>query len=217
MSTVAFLFWEFHKYQKQNQKLELENKQAALQLLKSQVSPHFLFNILNSFYSEWLVKDEKMANDLLQLSDMLRHIVTENDKENVLLSSELTFIENYIQLQKRRFENQLFIDFSTIGTASGKAILPAVLIHFVENIFKHGLLNDVDKKAEIYILIENDFLEISTANHIQQGESYASTGIGYENLIKRLTYYYEENFILEKQVENTIFTCYLKIPLKTAS
>jgi hypothetical protein len=119
-------------------------------------------------------------------------------------------------LQKRRFENQLFIDFSTIGTVSGKAILPAVLIHFVENIFKHGLLNDVNKKAEIYILIENDFLEISTANHIQQGESYSSTGIGYENLIKRLTYYYEENFILEKQVENDIFTCYLKIPLKTA-
>ena len=214
LSTIAFMTWQFQVFQKQHQQLLLENKKAEFQLLKSQVSPHFLFNTLNSFYSDWIEKDAETAADLLKLSDLLRYVITETDKEQVLLSKEIQFIENYIQLQQKRFENQLFLDFSIEGNYTNETILPTVLIHFVENVFKHGKLNEASKKALITIKIENQYLEISTSNQIQPGENYSSTGIGFENITKRLKYAYDENFQLEKTQENNIFKTKLKMPLK---
>lgn len=215
LSTLVSLLWRSQHYQKQNQQLLLENKKAEFQLLKSQVSPHFLFNTLNSFYSDWIEKDAETAADLLTLSDLLRYVITETDKEYVLLSREINFIENYIRLQKKRFENQLYLDFSIEGEYSNQLILPSILIHFTENVFKHGKLNDSEKKASISIKIEDSFLEISTYNYNQPGENYSSTGIGFENLTKRLEYTYEKNFQLEKTQENDTFKTYLKIPLKS--
>lgn len=214
LSTIAYLMWQFLLFQKQNQQLILENKKAEFQLLKSQVSPHFLFNTLNSFYSDWIEKDAETAADLLKLSDLLRYVITETDKEQVLLSKEIQFIENYIQLQQKRFENQLHLDFSIEGNYKNETILPTVLIHFVENVFKHGKLNEISKKAIISIKVEKDYLEISTSNHIQPGENYSSTGIGFENITKRLKYTYNDNFQLEKTEENNIFKTKLKMPLK---
>jgi len=214
LSTIAYLTWQFQLFQKQNQQLILENKKAEFQLLKSQVSPHFLFNTLNSFYGDWIEKDAETAADLLKLSDLLRYVITETDKEQVLLLKEIQFIENYIQLQQKRFENQLYLDFSIEGNYTNETILPTVLIHFVENVFKHGKLNEATKKALIAIKVEKDYLEISTTNHIQPGENYSSTGIGFENITKRLKYTYNDNFQLEKTEENNIFKTKLKMPLK---
>lgn len=215
LSTVFYLMLQFQQYQRQNQQLLLENKKAEFQLLKSQVSPHFLFNTLNSFYSEWIEKDPQTASDLLKLSDLLRYVITETDKEYVPLAKELQFIKNYIDLQEKRFENQLYLDFSIDGNAGNLMILPSVLIHFTENVFKHGKLNDPEKKADITIKISSHFLEISTFNHKQPGENYSSTGIGFDNLTKRLEYAHHENFTLEKTKENDTFKTYLKIPLKS--
>ncbi|TDE43796.1 histidine kinase [Flavobacterium rhamnosiphilum] len=214
ISTLAYLFWQFQEAEKQNQQLLLENKKAEFQLLKSQVSPHFLFNTLNSFYSDWIEKDAEAASDLLILSDLLRYVIAETEKELVLLSKEIQFLQNYIHLQGKRFENQLFLSFSIEGNYSNELILPSVLIHFIENVFKHGKLNDCDKKASILINVKDGFVEISTFNYIIQGENYSSTGIGFENLTKRLEYTYKEKFVLEKTQENDTFKTYLKIPLK---
>lgn len=213
ISTFSYLFWQFQAYQKINQELLLENQKAQLHLLKAQVSPHFLFNTLNSFYSDLALRDPNTAADLLILSDLLRYVITENDKETTSLSKEIDFIKNYILLQEKRFENQLFLDFTVQGTPGTQMLLPAVLIHFVENVFKHAILNQRDKPGRITIKIGDNQLEIHTVNTIARGEQYDSTGIGFNNLSKRLEYYYKDNFILEKKQENDIFTTYLKIPL----
>ncbi|AWH86887.1 histidine kinase [Flavobacterium album] len=214
LSVIVYLSWQAHVYRMKNQLLEIENRHAQFALLKSQVSPHFLFNTLNSFYSEWVEKDEETAADLLVLSDLLRYIITESDKEQVPLEKELQFIDGYIRLQKKRFENQMYLTYSVEGDAGNQTILPAVVIHFIENVFKHGIINDNEKQALIHITISGGSLEIRTRNHIQQGENYSSTGIGFKNLSDRLGYAYGENFKLDKTTENDIFTTYLKIPLK---
>ncbi|RTZ03967.1 sensor histidine kinase [Flavobacterium sp. GSP6] len=214
LSALSYLFWQFQETQQQIQKLLLENKKAEFQLLKSQVSPHFLFNTLNSFYSQLILKDDEMASDILVLSDLLRYVITETDKEEVLLSKEIQFIQNYIHLQKKRFEDQLCLDFLIEGNYSTEKILSSVLIHFTENVFKHGRLNNVDEKALIVIKIKDGFLEVSTYNHNVEGENYSSTGIGFENLTKRLEYTYKDKFILEKITKNNTFKTHLKIPLK---
>ncbi|CAD0005819.1 sensor histidine kinase [Flavobacterium salmonis] len=213
LSALSYLFWQFQNTYKLNQQLILENKKAELQMLKSQVSPHFLFNTLNSFYSQLILKEDEMASDILVLSDLLRYVITETDKEEVLLSKEIQFIENYIHLQKKRFEDQLYLNFEIEGNYTTEKIIPAALIHFVENVFKHGKLNNRDEKAIISIKIKDDFLAISTFNYNVGGENYSSTGIGFENLTKRLEYAYKDQFILEKTSENNTFKTYLKIPL----
>ncbi|WP_243739246.1 sensor histidine kinase [Flavobacterium sp. 245] len=212
-SALSYLFWQFHSSQLQNQELLLENKKAEFQMLKSQVSPHFLFNTLNSFYSQLILKDDEMASDILVLSDLLRYVITETEKDEAVLSKEIQFIENYIHLQKKRFEDQLYLDFSVEGNYAEEKILSSVLIHFIENVFKHGKLNNPEQKAVISIHIKEDFLEISTFNYIVNGEHYSSTGIGFENLTKRLEYAYGSKFKLEKIAENNTFKTYLKIPL----
>ncbi|WP_370511565.1 sensor histidine kinase [Flavobacterium sp. ZT3R18] len=213
ISTLAYLFWQFQEAEKQNQQLLLENKKAEFQLLKSQVSPHFLFNTLNCFYSDWIEKDVETASDLLILSDLLRYVITETEKELVLVSKEIQFVENYIHLQKKRFEDQLFLDFEIEGDYLTEKIIPSALIHFVENVFKHGKLNNPAEKAIISIKIKEGFLEVFTFNYNVEGENYSSTGIGFENLTKRLEYAYQDRFLLEKTTENYTFKTYLKIPL----
>lgn len=214
LSTLTFLSWQFQTTQRHNQELLLENKKAEFQMLKAQVSPHFLFNTLNSFYSQLILKDDKMAEDILILSDLLRYVITETDKDEAILSKEIQFIQNYIHLQKKRFENQLFLDFTIEGNYSNEKIISSALVHFVENVFKHGKLNDETKKAVITIRVNENFLEISTFNYCLDGENYSSTGIGFDNLTKRLEYAYKDQFVLEKTEENNIFKTYLKIPLK---
>lgn len=213
-SALSYLFWQFQSAQQQNQELLLENKKAQFQMLKAQVSPHFLFNTLNSFYSQLVLKDDEMASDVLVLSDLLRYVITETDKDEAVLSKEIQFIQNYIHLQKKRFEDQLYLDFSIEGNYSNERILSSALIHFVENVFKHGKFNSEQEKAVILIKIKEDFLEISTFNYIVEGENYSSTGIGFDNLTKRLEYMYKGKFVLEKTEENNTFKTYLKIPLK---
>lgn len=213
-SALSYSFWQFQSTQQQNQELLLENKKAEFQILKSQVSPHFLFNTLNSFYSQLILKDDEMASDVLILSDLLRYVITETDKDQAVLSKEIQFIQNYIHLQKKRFEDQLYLDFTIEGNYSDEKILSSALIHFVENVFKHGKFNTEQEKAAITIKIKEDFLEILTFNHIVEGENYSSTGIGFDNLTKRLEYMYKSKFILEKTEENNTFKTYLKIPLK---
>lgn len=213
-SALSYSFWQFQSAQQQNQELLLENKKAEFQILKAQVSPHFLFNTLNSFYSQLILKDDEMASDVLILSDLLRYVITETDKDEAILSKEIQFIQNYIHLQKKRFEDQLYLDFTIEGNYSNEKILSSALIHFVENVFKHGKFNTEQEKAAITIKIKEDFLEILTFNHIVEGENYSSTGIGFDNLTKRLEYMYKSKFILEKTEENNTFKTYLKIPLK---
>jgi two-component system LytT family sensor kinase len=214
LSALNYLFWQFQDANKQNQELLLENKKAQLQMLKSQVSPHFLFNTLNSFYSQLILKDDKMASDILVLSDLLRYVITETEKDEVLLSNEIQFVQNYIHLQQKRFEDQLCLDFEIEGNYATEKILSSALIHFIENVFKHAKLNNPDEKAIISIKIKGDFLELSTFNYNVGGENYSSTGIGFENLTKRLEYTYKDQFVLEKIAENNTFKTYLKIPLK---
>ncbi|GIQ58004.1 hypothetical protein Flavo103_11400 [Flavobacterium collinsii] len=214
LSSLAYLFFHFQETQKQNQELVLENKKAELQMLKSQVSPHFLFNTLNSFYSQLVLKEDEMASDILVLSDLLRYVITETEKDEVLLSKEIQFVQNYIHLQKKRFEDQLYLDFVIEGTYSTEKILPSVLVHFIENVFKHGKLNKEDEKGVIAIVIKESFLELSTFNYNGTGENYSSTGIGFDNLSKRLEHAYKGEFTLEKITEKNTFKTYLKIPLK---
>ncbi len=210
-STALYLFFLFIENKEKVLKLQLENKKAELSIVKSQISPHFLFNTLNSFYVELLEKQPKTAKDIHRLSALLRFVTYEAQQDFIPLTNDITFIKDYIYFYKKRFENNLYLDFHIDGTVLNQKIPTMMLIHFVENVFKHGLTNDPLNPAKINISITEEFIELSTSNKVATSESYEVRGIGYQSIKKRLDVLFDGRYILNYQIKNHYFNSYLKI------
>ncbi|NET36392.1 MAG: hypothetical protein F6K19_30925 [Cyanothece sp. SIO1E1] len=212
-SSVIFLIFRFIEAQNQIMQLKLDHKKAELSFLKSQISPHFLFNTLNTFYSELIDAQPAVAKDIHKLSDLLRFVTYESSEEFVDLQREIAFIKDYIYFYEKRFESELSLEFELKGVVENQTIASLVLMHFVENVFKHGVLTDKHDPAKIEIHIAETFISISTRNKIQQSIKYMEAGIGVENLKKRLDSIYDQAYELHYAEEGDYFTAYLSIPI----
>jgi sensor histidine kinase YesM len=212
-SFMYFLFSYLRSISKIHQ-LQLVHQKAELDVLKTQLEPHFLFNTLNVFYSELAETQPKTAKGIHKLSELLRYLTYDAKTDFMPLEKELKFINDYIYFYEKRFENNLFLNLSINGKIEQQQIPTLVLIHFVENIFKHGIINDKNNPAQITIIINEGFLELETNNKISNVKNYSSKGIGKENLNKRLRILFENNFTFNTKEENSNYKTYLKIPLK---
>ncbi|GAA4273921.1 histidine kinase [Aquimarina gracilis] len=186
---------------------------AELDLLKSQISPHFLFNTLNAFYVELIDDKPKVAKDVHKLSELLRYVTYDSKQDFVPLQREIDFLNDYMHFFNKRFEEELSLDFSIDGSIQNQQIPSLVLIHFVENLFKHGVVNDKKNPAKINITITNDKLELETSNAILSSEKYMDSGIGTQNVKRRLTAIFNTNYDLNYSTKGNNFYTYLKIPI----
>lgn len=198
--------------QKMNELL-LQKKQAELQNLKNQLSPHFLFNTLNSFYADLMDIHPRTAEDLLKLSDMLRYVTYENEEDKVYLKDEIQFIQNYIALFSRRFDNHLAVSFDLISENDKAKIPSLLLIHFVENAFKHGITTDAEKPVKIALKAKKNQLLFTTENCFNISQNYDEKGIGYKNVRQRLNILFSENYTLDVIQTSDIYHVKLQIPL----
>ncbi|WP_109434605.1 sensor histidine kinase [Aquimarina sp. AU119] len=212
-STAIYLFFRFIDHKETLHQLKIENKKAELQLLKSQLGPHFLFNTLNSFYSELIESQPKTAADIHRLSDLLRFVTYEAHQDSISLEKDLKFIEGYIYFFQKRYEDNLAVNYQVHGIVTNQKVPAMLLIHFVENVFKHGIVNDTSEVANITITILPESLEINTKNRVATSEHYAASGIGYSSVQKRLIALFKNDFTLHKKEEKSYFEAYLKIPL----
>lgn len=213
-STFIYLLFRFLENKNKIHQLQLEHKKAELDALKTQLEPHFLFNTLNVFYSELAEKQPETAKGIHKLSELLRYLTYEAQKDFMPLSKELKFIKDYIYFYEKRFENNLFLNLTIQGEIKNQQIPSLVFIHFIENICKHGVINNENNPAEISIIINSDFLELNTKNTVSNVKNYSSKGIGKENLRKRLELLFENEFTFNTNEINNIYTTYLKIPIK---
>jgi len=202
-------FWETSN---KVSELQLEKKQAELQALKNQLSPHFLFNVLNSFYSDLFDTHPAVGGDILKLSEMLRYITYENEKDLVLVKGEIIFIEHYIDLFKRRFDGNIAVIFTYPENIGTEKIPSLLLIHFVENAFKHGILNDWDKPVTIDFNSKGDRLIFSVSNNFIISPHYEEPGIGSRNIEQRLQLMYAKNHSLETKKDDNLYSVTLNIP-----
>ncbi|NRB49579.1 MAG: histidine kinase [Saprospiraceae bacterium] len=212
-SSVIFLIFRFIEAQNQIMQLKLDHKKAELSLLKSQISPHFLFNTLNTFYSELIDAQPAVAKDIHKLSDLLRFVTYESSEEFIELQKEIAFIKDYIYFYEKRFENELSLEFELKGEVKNQTIASLVLMHFIENVFKHGVLTDKEDPAKIEILMEETSVSISTYNKVQRSVKYMAVGIGVENLKKRLDTIYDQDYELHYAEEGDYFSAHLSIPI----
>lgn len=178
----------------------LEKSKIATELsyLKSQINPHFLFNTLNSIYSLAIVGSNNTADAVVKLSNMMRYVLNDANKDWVSLEQEISYISNYIELQKLRFANSVKIDFNVSGDLSGKVIAPLIIIPFIENSFKYGVNAEQNSSIIIDINSKSKMLEVRIWNKkVDFNESDSeSTGIGIENTKNRLRLLYPNRHVL---------------------
>ncbi|WP_430408396.1 sensor histidine kinase [Kordia sp.] len=212
-STIVFLVLRHNENKDKLFQLKLEHSKGELSFLKSQISPHFLFNTLNTFYSELIDKQPNTAKDIHRLSELLRYVTYESNQDYMPLQKELKFIEDYMYFYKIRFEDQLFVNFNITGEVGDKQVPSLVLIHFIENLFKHGIVNDVANPATINITIDETFLTLETKNKVLLSDKYMDSGIGAANVEKRLKAMFEDTYEVKYTTENGQFESYVKLPL----
>lgn len=195
---------------------EKSNVQNELQLLKSQLHPHFLFNTLNGMYAQILNNPEIAADMVIKLSDLLRFIIYEARKELVTVSDDLECIKNYIALERIRYGSKLQLSVAVKGVITNKKIPPLLLLPFIENSFKHGIANShkgcwINCQISLY----GDMLELDLQNSIESypETEYDTIGIGILNVKQRLKYNYQERFSLTTNKSEDRYHVNMKIPI----
>jgi hypothetical protein len=212
--SIAFRFMlDFFKIKDQQETLLKQHAEAQLNLLKAQVQPHFLFNTLNNIYFIAQRESPRTADLLEKLSSIMRYFLDQGPQSQILLSVELDFIRNYVELEKMRIRYPVNITIRLSGETENTKIPPMLLIPLVENVFKHG----IDKTKE------NNYVDI----HLQVGERLYfevinntgdqpfinDKGTGLKNLSDRLSILYGDRFELETVQSGAIYTSRLTIPL----
>jgi sensor histidine kinase YesM len=198
--------------------LEKDKKEAELDTLKGQVNPHFLFNTLNNLYSLAQKKSELTAEMILKLSDLMRYVLYDTTANFVELKQEIAFIENYINLQKLRTSKPGAVKFTCPTQLDQHKIAPLILIHFVENCFKHGLKGDTENAfVEIDLKVKNgklDFISKNNVGVVDDIEKNKTGGKGLINAKKRLDLIYGEKYKLDMSADKNIYSVHLNIDLK---
>jgi sensor histidine kinase YesM len=214
LSLVVRIAIAYFGLKQQTEEILLQKSQAELNLLKSQVQPHFLFNALNSIYYRVYKIDPPSAGLIEHLSDIMRYFVDESPKDEVPVSTEVAFIENYIELERIRIRHGAAINFEKAYNPELR-IPPMLLMTFVENIFKHGIDKSLRQNpVTISLVQQNDYLLFKTSNRkIDPEPGDQPGGFGIINLTKRLRMLYGDKYELAIDDKGELFTAFLKIPL----
>jgi LytS/YehU family sensor histidine kinase len=196
------------------EKIEHEKLNTELSFLKSQVNPHFFFNTLNNIYSLAVVQSFKTAPAVLKLSSIMRYILTETQTDKVPLENEIDFITNYIDLQLVRLTDKVKVTFTVEGNIFNKDIAPLLFIPFVENAFKYGISTKDNSEITIHLSAADGKVELDVTNTIVHKENNMdTTGIGINNVKRRLILSYPNKHSLTVLESNNTFKVHLAIDI----
>lgn len=193
--------------------LEIEKTQANYNFLKAQINPHFLHNTLSFLYVKSLSNAPELPEGILTLSDIMRYALSEGNAKNgkAPLKDEIAHLRNVIKINQLRFSNNLNVQLEVEGIINGAQIVPFVLITLVENAFKHGDLKSTKYPIVFKIRIEENNFFFYSHNKKNTGPKELSTGIGLDNIKKRLDLVYGNNYQLRVQDEAEFYSTELII------
>jgi len=205
---------------KQNELIrEMETTQLKTELdfLRSQVSPHFMFNLMNTLVSMARKRSELMEPSLISLSQLMRYMLYDSNAQKIGLKAEIEYLKNYINLQLLRFGDSVRFNLFISGDPQAYYIEPMLLIPFVENAFKHGTANIDDPAIEVVVIIENelDSLKLKVLNNTSKvkGKNDVASGIGLANVRRRLDLLYPGRHFISVEETDDLYTVYLEINL----
>jgi two-component system, LytTR family, sensor histidine kinase AlgZ len=191
-----------------------EKMTAELQLLKAQVHPHFLFNTLNNIYSFSLDRSPKTPELILKLSSLLSYMLYDCKADEVRLEKEVEIMKNYIDLEKERYGNKIEISWNVEGDTRDNFISPLLMLPFLENAFKHGASEQVEKPwMGVDTIVTNGILRFKITNSKNEYSLKSENGIGISNVKKRLEFLYPGKHELRINDEGDFFAVSLTVKL----
>lgn len=197
-----------------NKEREAENLKSELSFLRSQISPHFMFNVINNIVALARKKSDLVEPSLIKLSSLMRYFLYESNAEKVPLDKEVEYLESYISLQQQRFGKNVSIHLEASNIDGNYEIEPMLLIPFVENAFKHGALYKGStiiklsaKEGQLHFSLSNPYDEMS--NEIKDETS----GIGLVNVQRRLNLLYNKRHSLSIEKNDGQFLVSLELKL----
>lgn len=217
---IAFLLYNLQEKTEQQQKMDeiqVEKLKTEVDYLRAQINPHFLFNTLNNIYALSLEKSDKTPEIIMRLSKMMDYMLYESDELLVPLKNEVENLDNYVTIERLRQGNNGKINYTVKGEINDQRIVPLIFLPLIENGFKHGI-NQIIRAAflDINLSISKDHIELSVTNNFRPEAvtNRERSGIGLQNLTKRLELFYHGKYKLEVKQEMGIYDVHLNISLK---
>lgn len=197
-STAFIMFRDKVKSDNEMAQKETLNLKTELSFLRSQVSPHFMFNVLNNMVALARKGSDQLEPSLIKLSSLLRYMLYETDEEKVPLDKEVEYLQSYIDLQNQRFGKKVKTSVSLNHIDGNYFIEPMLLIPFVENAFKHGTGLIEDAEINIELTVKNGLLNFLVRNKFEDNLEIKdkTSGIGLANAKRRLNLLYKDQHTL---------------------
>lgn len=200
IATTIQLSMRWNQSEKARQEAEVARADAELSNLRNQINPHFLLNTLNNIYALTAIDSERAQEAIQQLSKLLRHMLYENQQQEVALSEEVQFLENYVSLMRIRLPQSVDVTFTSHSSLVTSKVAPLLFISLVENAFKHGI--SPTEPSFVHISIEADehqvVCDIQNSNHPKTSQDRSGHGIGLQQVQRRLDLAYPGRYQWEK-------------------
>ncbi len=211
----AVYFYISYSRFKERREIELitENQQMQLSLLRAQINPHFLMNAMNNIYSLVYLKSEKSLPAIDKLSEILKYTLYEN-KERVSLQEEINYLQNFIELQKMRFEEEPNIEIHIDPKVLSGKVPQFLLVPLIENAFKHGDVHHERQPIRMDVQLQNDWIFIEMYNRIKEKQKDEKGGIGLQNVRKRLALIFGDKHDISITESKEDFKINIKIPFQ---
>jgi len=208
LATAARISIYWYREKREKTELALEEHKLELELLKTQINPHFFFNTLNNIYSLVYKKSDDAPAALMKLSEIMRYLIYESKAEMVPLEKEVEQLENYIELERLRVRDNAFIEFEARGSFTTHVVPPMILISFAENAFKHGKRKVPNPGIKINITAEDGVIKYSVINYIlnEPHNNHKGEGIGMQNTRRRLELLYPRCHKLDIRKDHERYT-----------
>jgi len=220
---LAAALWaaeEALRRERENYQLTDEKRVAEAAFLKTQINPHFLYNTLNMLYGMAYGVDKALASSLLKLSELMRYMLRDTPDGLVDLSQEVDYLHNFLDLYRLRYPGRLCAELMVQGNPAGHRLAPLLLIPFVENAFKHGVLDDPATPVRLRLALTPGTVEFTVENQRHDYQSDTGSGIGLANLRRRLALLYPGRFAWQVGPAGLLFRAYLRlgdeVPIPTA-
>jgi LytS/YehU family sensor histidine kinase len=203
------------RFERLEKEARAEHLSFQLKFLRSQVSPHFLFNMMSNMVSLARQKSDILEPSLIRLSELLRYMLYESQEEKISVTKEIGHLENYIELQKLRFEEDVKVELTVHDKCPDCLIEPMLLIPFIENAFKHGIGLLADAYIKVSIEASENKLQFHCVNNYNRDNlsKDKNSGIGLVNVKNRLQLLYPGKYMLTINDKEGIFSVHLNLNL----
>jgi two-component system LytT family sensor kinase len=215
-STAFTMISDRIREEKRSLQRERENMKTELSFLRSQISPHFIFNVLNNIVALVRLKSNELEPTVMKLSGLMQYMLYETDEEKVSIQTETEYLQAYIDLQKQRFGKKVAIETHIDIESEFDEIEPMLLIPFIENAFKHGVGMIEKPQILVNLKTEDDILTFIVKNKFSDDENDvkdAASGIGLANVSRRLNLLYGKEHQLQIEKKDGWFNVNLTLKL----